>query len=106
MKMLCECLKNGIRDLLGRDCKDRFAESAGIFGKNWTEKEILKLEEKLKVVIQIIILNPEFFPKSTQNPKLFKALIDKNNYLVYRENKEKQRIEIINFRGTRQRPVH
>tara|TARA_R100000501_G_C2528569_1_gene52523 strand:+ start:10 stop:303 length:294 start_codon:yes stop_codon:yes gene_type:complete len=74
--------------------------------KNWTEKEILKLEEKLKIVIQIIILNPEFFPKSTQNPKLFKALIDKNNYLVYRENKEKQRIEIINFRGTRQRPVH
>ncbi len=74
--------------------------------ENWTEKEILKLEEKLKIVIQIIILNPEFFPKSTQNPKLFKALIDKNNYLVYRENKEKQRIEIINFRGTRQRPVH
>jgi plasmid stabilization system protein ParE len=74
--------------------------------ENWTEKEILKLEEKLKVVIQIIILNPEFFPKSTQNPKLFKALIDKNNYIVYRENKEKQRIEIINFRGTRQRPVH
>tara|TARA_R100001369_G_scaffold91734_1_gene133913 strand:+ start:109 stop:270 length:162 start_codon:yes stop_codon:yes gene_type:complete len=28
--------------------------------ENWTEKEIFKLEEKLKMVIQIIILNPEF----------------------------------------------
>lgn len=74
--------------------------------KHWSQKEVLRLEEKLKAVIQIIILNPKFFPKTTHNPELYKALIDKNNYIVYRENHDKKRIEIINFRGTRQRPVH
>lgn len=59
--------------------------------EHWSRNEILKLEKKLEAVIQIIILNPEFFAKSQYNPELSKVLIDKNNYLVYRKSKEKNR---------------
>jgi hypothetical protein len=86
-------LKNGIRNLLDSKCE------------GGSQKEILKLEEKLETVVHIINLNPEFFSKS-ERTRVSKALMDKNNYLVYRKNKEKNRIEIINLRGTRQRPVH
>jgi plasmid stabilization system protein ParE len=71
--------------------------------KFWSIKEILQLEEKIKQVISLIIIYPELFPKSETYPLLHKAIIDKNNYLVYRINTQKERIEIVNFRGTKQK---
>ena len=53
-----------------------------------------------------ISLNPELFPNAENYKDLRKALVDKNNYLIYRYNVEKQFIEIINFRGTKQRPKY
>lgn len=72
----------------------------------WSIKEILQLEENIKQVISLIILYPELFPKSETYPFLHKAIIDKNNYLVYRINPQMRRIEIVNFRGTKQKPKH
>ncbi|MBS7229909.1 type II toxin-antitoxin system RelE/ParE family toxin [Flavobacterium psychroterrae] len=72
----------------------------------WTIKEILNLENKIQQVINQISLNPEQFPKSVKSESLYKAIVDKNNYLVYRINKESNLIEIINFRGTKQKPKH
>lgn len=72
--------------------------------KDWTVKEILQLEEKINQVISQIILHPTLYPKSEKYKKLHKAIIDKNNYLVYRVNKQSKSIEIINFRGTKQKP--
>jgi len=72
----------------------------------WTIKEILQLEENIKQVTSLIILYPELFPKSEMNQHLHKAIIDKNNYLVYRINTKMRRIEIVNFRGTKQKPKH
>src|SRR5688572_5424526 len=74
--------------------------------KFWTIKEILQLEENIKQVTSLIILYPELFPKSAAHPLLHKAIIDKNNYLVYRINTKMRRIEIVNFRGTKQKPKH
>ncbi len=70
----------------------------------WTLKEILKLEKKIKQVTKQITLNPEQFPKSGTYKNLHKAIIDKNNYLVYRVNNQENRVEIVNFRGTKQQP--
>ncbi len=70
----------------------------------WTLKEILKLEKKIKQVTKQITLNPEQFPKSVTYKNLHKAIIDKNNYLVYRVNNQENRVEIVNFRGTKQQP--
>ncbi len=72
----------------------------------WTAKEILDLENKIQQVVNQINLNPEQFPKSKKNESLYKAIVDKNNYLVYKLNKESKIIEIINCRGTKQRPKH
>lgn len=72
----------------------------------WTVREILHLEKKLKQVTQQICLNPELFPKSKTYKNLHKAVVDKNNYLVYRVYAEKGFIEIVNFRGTKQNQKH
>ncbi len=72
----------------------------------WTVKEILNLEVNINKVISQIIIFPDLFPKSETYKNLHKALVDKNNYLVYRVNFDKQIIAIINFRGTKQKPKY
>lgn len=72
--------------------------------KEWTIREILQLEERINKIISQIIIYPTLFPKSKKNKQLHKALVDKNNYFVYRINKKSKSIEIINFRGTKQKP--
>ncbi len=74
--------------------------------QKWTPKEILQLEKKINQVLKQIIIHPELFPKSDLQTSLYKAIIDKNNYLVYRINLKKSTIEIINFRGTKQKPKY
>lgn len=72
----------------------------------WTVREILQLENKINQVIKQISLTPDQFPKSETYKTLHKAIIDKNNYLVYRINNRKSSIEIVNFRGTKQKPKY
>ena len=72
----------------------------------WTVREILQLEKKIKQVSKQISLNPKQFPKSETYKNLHKAIVDKNNYPVYRVNTQKQAVEIVNFRGTKQRPKY
>ena len=72
----------------------------------WTFREILQLEENIIQVTNQISLFPDLFPKSETYKNLHKALIDKNNYLIYRVNYKKVCIEIINFRGTKQKPKY
>ena len=74
--------------------------------QEWTFREILNLEENIKQVTNQISVFPNLFPKSETHKTLHKALVDKNNYLVDRVNFEDSEIEIINFRGTKQKPKH
>jgi len=73
---------------------------------NWSVKEILNLKHKIQRVIELIKINPEIFPKSKIKISLHKAIIDKNNYLIYRFNTANNSVEIVNFRGTKQTPKH
>lgn len=72
----------------------------------WTKKEILQLEKKINQVTNQISLSPDLFPKSEIYKNLHKAIIDKNNYLVYRTNRKQNTVEIVNFRGTKQKPKY
>jgi len=72
----------------------------------WTFKEILRLEENITQVTNQISLFPDLYPKSETYKNLHKAIVDKNNYLVYKVNFKNSRIEIINFRGTKQKPKY
>lgn len=72
----------------------------------WTVREILELENKINQLTKQINLNPEQFPKSETYINLHKAIVDKNNYLVYRINVKKGSVEIVSFRGTKQKPKY
>lgn len=42
--------------------------------------------------------------KTSKQKRVYKGLIDKNNYIAYRYKPLKKTIDIINFRGTKQKP--
>lgn len=71
----------------------------------WTYREILNLETRLSALLKQISLQPQLFPPTVEVQNLRKALVDKNNYIIYRWNTKREVIEIINFRGTKQKPL-
>lgn len=73
--------------------------------EEWTSKEIKNLQIAIEDAIKNIKRFPELFPASKSNPNLRKAIIDKNNYMIYKVDRETKTIFIINFRGTKQRPL-
>lgn len=77
----------------------------GYLEEEWTENEIFKLEQNINSVLFHIRKYPRIYPEAGKHKNVYKALVDKNNYLIYRVQFQKRRIEIINFRGTRQRPL-
>jgi len=72
--------------------------------EEWTKKEILKLENNIIELLNQISKYPEICPKTGKYKNVFKGLVDKNNYIIYRIKPKNKTIEIINFRGTKQRP--
>lgn len=72
----------------------------------WTFREVLQLEENIIQVTNQISIFPDLYPKSKTYKDLHKALVDKNNYLIYRVNHITATIQIINFRGTKQKPKY
>ncbi|HJR99468.1 MAG TPA: hypothetical protein VJ780_00930 [Flavobacterium sp.] len=55
----------------------------------WTFREILQLEKNIIQVTSQIVLFPDLYPKSETYKDLHKAIVDKNNYLVYRVNQKR-----------------
>lgn len=49
---------------------------------NWTEKEILRLENHLNQFIERIKLQPNLYPKTAKFKNLDKGMVDENNYIV------------------------
>jgi plasmid stabilization system protein ParE len=72
--------------------------------KDWTVIEILNLEKNLQNLLNQIRKYPKICPHTGKFKNVHKGLVDKNNYIVYRFQPEKGLIEIINFRGTKQKP--
>ncbi len=73
--------------------------------EEWTVLEILSLEQNLQDLLLRISKYPKICPSTGQYKNLHKGLVDKNNYIVYRIQPKKRLIEIINFRGTKQKPI-
>lgn len=73
--------------------------------KNWTPNEIINLEKNLQEFIFRISKYPKIYPVTRKHENLHKGIVDKNNYIIYRINPTKGIIEIINFRGTKQKPI-
>jgi len=72
--------------------------------EEWTIQEIQKLEKNLTSLLDRISNYPKICPVTGKYKNVRKGLVDKNNYIIYRIKSRKNLIEIINFRGTKQRP--
>ena len=68
----------------------------------WSTPEIVSLDKNLNSLLNRISKYPEICPATTHLKGLRKGLVDKNNYIVYRVRFDKNLIEIINFRSTKQ----
>ena len=73
--------------------------------EEWTINEILSLEQNLQDLLNRIRKYPKICPATEQYKNVHKGLVDKNNYIVYRIQPKKELIEVINFRGTKQKPL-
>ncbi len=73
--------------------------------REWTVNEILNLEQNLLDLLSKISKYPKICPATGQFNNVHKGLVDKNNYIIYRIQPKKELIEIIIFRGTRQKPI-
>lgn len=84
---------------------ENYVKTLQYLSSHWTQKEIKNLDAKLNLKLKRISGYPTIYPLSISKPNLRKARIDVNNYIVYRVNLKENIIEIVNFRGTRQKPV-
>ncbi|MCK9452902.1 MAG: type II toxin-antitoxin system RelE/ParE family toxin [Bacteroidales bacterium] len=73
--------------------------------EEWTTMEILNLEQNLQNLLNQISKYPKICSPTVKFKNVHKGLVDKNNYIIYRIQPEKKLIEIINFRGTKQKPI-
>lgn len=73
--------------------------------KEWTIIEILNLEQNINELINRISKYPKICPQTGKFDNVHKGLVGKNNYIIYRIQSKKELIEIINFRGTKQKPI-
>jgi len=71
----------------------------------WTVKEIFNLEQNIQSLLNRISKYPKICPETGKYKNVHKGLVDKNNYIIYRIKPRKGIIEIINFRGTKQKPL-
>ena len=74
--------------------------------KEWTHKEILRLERNIHAFILRIIRFPDIYPSTTNSKHLHKGMVDENNYIVYRVYLESKKIMIVNFRDSKQSPIY
>ncbi|MFA7687577.1 MAG: type II toxin-antitoxin system RelE/ParE family toxin [Moheibacter sp.] len=74
--------------------------------KEWTKKEILRLEENIISFIERIKLQPNLYPQTQKHNYLHKGMVDENNYIVYKILPRKRQIIIINFRDAKQKPIY
>lgn len=71
----------------------------------WTIMEILNLEQKVNDLLNRISQYPKICPQTGKFSNVYKGFVDKNNYIIYRIRPKENIIEIINFRGTKQKPI-
>ena len=88
------------------DAQRGVAKVVGYLEEKWTRREVINLENNIRDILSKIISNPELFAKSPRIKTAHKAIVDKNNYLLYKINLKKEQIQIVSFRGTKQKPKH
>lgn len=82
------------------------AKTLDYLEKEWTKKEILRLEQNITDFIERIKSQPDIYPTTTKYKQLHKGMVDENNYIVYRIYPRKKQITIVNFRDAKRKPIY
>ena len=79
-----------------------FAEILNYLSINWNNKIVNQFIDKLDDYLDLIEINPKYFPIINKGLNIRKCVITKQNSLFYRASKNK--IELIRLFDTRQNP--
>lgn len=94
-------MKNGYKISWTEHALEELSNTFGYLGRNFSDKEFIKLANKIETVLELISQNPDLFPKSTKE-SIYRVVLLKYNTLYYRVvGKEVQK---LSFFSNRQNP--
>lgn len=71
--------------------------------EKWTERELIQFSNAIDNTVEIISRHPEIYPASHKKKNIRKAVVDENNTIYYKI--EKDSIQILSVFGTKQNPA-
>jgi len=71
---------------------------------NWTDREIRNFIKESDEVFALLKEHPEMFQKSTRYKTIYRGLLNRLTIVTYRIQPRKKQIQLLNIRGTRQKP--
>lgn len=72
--------------------------------QNWTDREIINFLNETERTFDLLIEHPEIFQRSPKHKTLYRGLLNRHTLFTYRIKAMRNEIQIVNVRGTRQRP--
>jgi len=72
---------------------------------NWTERELRNFLQETNNFVNLIRKNPEILQKTTQRKNVFRGPLNRYSIITYRVNIQHNKLEILNIRGVRQKPL-
>jgi len=73
--------------------------------ENWTDREIIKFITETDRFFELLLQHPEILQKTSKHKNLYRGPINRLTILTYRVKPKSRQIELINIRGTRQKPL-
>lgn len=71
----------------------------------WTAKELFAFEQEITTFFEHLKTYPEMLLTSSKQKNYRRGPINEHTMLTYRIKPKKQQIELINIRGTKQKPI-
>jgi plasmid stabilization system protein ParE len=71
----------------------------------WTAKELVAFKQEMTTFFELLRTHPEILQASSKKKNYRRGPINEHTMLTYRIKPRKQQIELINIRGTKQKPL-
>jgi len=73
--------------------------------ENWSEKEVSNFVKESDRFFETLIVHPEILQRTLKHKNVYRGPINRLTMITYRVKPIKKQIEIINIRGSRQKPL-
>ncbi len=72
---------------------------------HWTEKEVRNFVLESDEFFKLLSQYPELLQKTSRHKNIYRGPMNKLTIITYRIKPRKQQIELINIRGSKQKPL-